>query len=74
MAIAREIVVGDEEPPVALPVVFPNRVLDIVGRAKPALAALYVDDRAGPRFRQSDRWMRKGSVASSFASRAKTGA
>jgi hypothetical protein len=34
MAIAREIVVADEEPPVALPVVFPNRVLDIVGSSE----------------------------------------
>ena len=39
MAIAREIVVGDEKPPVALAVVFADRALEIVRRAKPALAA-----------------------------------
>jgi hypothetical protein len=46
MAIAREIVVGDKESPVALAVVFADRAFEIVGGAKPALAALDVDDRA----------------------------
>ena len=46
MAIAGKIVVGHEEPPIASAVVFTDRALEIVRRAKPALAALHVDDRA----------------------------
>jgi len=46
MAIAGKIVVGHEEPPVALLVVLPDRALEIVGRAKSALATLNIDDRA----------------------------
>src|SRR6516162_7322195 len=46
MAIAREVIIGDEEPSVTLAVVFTDRALEIVRRAKPALAALDVDDRA----------------------------
>jgi hypothetical protein len=46
VAIAREIIIGDEEPPVALTIVLPYLVIEIVGRAKSALAALNVDDCA----------------------------
>ena len=46
MTIAGEIIVGDEEAPVAVTVVLPDRALEIVGRAKSALATLNIDDRA----------------------------
>jgi hypothetical protein len=45
MAIAGKIIIGDEEPPVALTVVCADSALEIVGRAKPALSALDIDDR-----------------------------
>ena len=46
MPVASKVIVGDKEPPVALPIVFPDRAFEIVGGAKPALAALDVDDGA----------------------------
>ena len=44
--VAREIVVGDEEPLDAFGVVFPHDLFQIVDRADAALAALHVDDGA----------------------------
>src|SRR5277367_1989565 len=46
VAVAGEIVVGDEEPVDALLPVLANDLFQIVGRAEAALAALYVDDGA----------------------------
>jgi hypothetical protein len=45
MLVAREIVIGDEEFLDSLPRVVPDDRFEIIGRAEPALAALYVDDR-----------------------------
>ena len=46
VAVAGEIVVGDEESVDALRPVLANDLLEVVGRAEAALAALHVDDRA----------------------------
>ncbi len=46
VAVAGEIVVGDEEPVDALRVIGADDLLEIVGRAKAALAPLHVDDGA----------------------------
>src|SRR5215472_4232860 len=46
MTVASKIVIGDEKPSVALAIVFADRAFEIVGGAKPALAALDIDDRA----------------------------
>src|SRR6516164_5771712 len=46
MAIASEVIIGDEEPPVTLAVVFADRLFEVVRGAKSALATLDVDDRA----------------------------
>ena len=46
MPVAREIVVGDEEPLDPLRIILADRAFEIVGGAEPALAPLYVDDRA----------------------------
>jgi len=44
--VAREIIVGDEEPVEAVADVPAQQVLDVVGRAPARLAALYIDDGA----------------------------
>ena len=46
VAVAREIVIGDEKPVDALRVVVADRALKIIRSTEPALAALHVDDGA----------------------------
>ena len=46
VTVAREVVVGDEEPLDALRAVLADDVLQVIRRAEPALAALHVDDGA----------------------------